>query len=165
MKIVFLDIDGVLNHQLFYQEKSQKDRYNEVGRDLCNLDPTRVQMLNKLKDVAKFVISSTWRKLHTLEEIKSLLELCGFEGEIIDKTPTLSFEQTNGLYHGSVPRGCEIKRWVEDNKIHSKDYIILDDDSDMLYNQRNNFLLVDGYCGLTPNIVYRAYYILTGTYP
>lgn len=32
MKIIFLDIDGVLNHQLHYKEKRQTDRYKEEGR-------------------------------------------------------------------------------------------------------------------------------------
>jgi len=35
-------------------------------------------------------------------------------------------------------------------------YIILDDDSDMLYWQRNNFICIDGGPGLTENVAYKA---------
>ena len=29
-KFIFLDIDGVLNSELFYSEKSQNERYNDL---------------------------------------------------------------------------------------------------------------------------------------
>ena len=35
-------------------------------------------------------------------------------------------------------------------------YVILDDDSDMLYWQRNSYFQVDSYSGLTPNLCYRV---------
>jgi hypothetical protein len=36
------------------------------------------------------------------------------------------------------------------------EYVILDDDSDMLYWQRNNFLLIDRFVGLTMGNVFQA---------
>lgn len=70
-------------------------------------------------------------------------------------------------YNYSVPRGCEIKTWMELNKdilgekMTKAKYVILDDDSDMLYWHRNNYLWVDPYCGLTPNLVQKAKFILS----
>ena len=68
----------------------------------------------------------------------------------------------NVKYRTSVPRGCEINAWLELNKnlfddnMSEASHVIFDDDSDMLYRQRENYFRVDSHCGLTPNIVYRA---------
>ena len=145
MKIIFLDIDGVLNHQLWF--KSQKDK-KVIDTDLeynrSMIDETRVDLLNDLikETKAKVVISSSWRKNHTKEELQTMLEDKGY------------------VY--SVPRGNEIKAWLEtnkgilNNKMSNVPYVIFDDDSDMLLWQRENFFWVDPYCGLTPNTIYKA---------
>ena len=56
--------------------------------------------------------------------------------------------------------------WGEDNRDivveDGNNYVILDDDSDMLYWQRNNYINVDQYVGLTPKQVYKATRFLTG---
>jgi histidinol phosphatase-like enzyme len=154
MKIIFLDIDGVLNSDTWYKKRKT---------DFCiheEFDPFLVQQLNQLiKDTkAKIVISSSWRKSHTLEEMQKLFKQVGIRAEIIGMTPVLKYAN----HTMSVPRGCEILKWLQDNEgllgtqVHNfKNYVILDDDSDMLYWQRNNFFLVDRYVGLTPNLVYR----------
>lgn len=151
MKIIFLDIDGVLNHQLFYEKRTDKS---------IEIDVEKVKLLNEIhsKINVKYVITSTWRKEHSLEELKTIFKKYRFTGEIIDVTPILKFENSSL----SVPRGCEIQQWITDNKdklgtniLSWKSYVILDDNSDMLYWHRNNFFLVDGYCGLTPNLIYK----------
>jgi len=165
MKIIFLDIDGVLNHQLFYEEKSQNQRYKEIGHPLCDLDPKAVGYLNTLiEDTgAQVVISSTWRKGKTVQAMQELLEKVGFKGKVIGLTPVLYWSGDCKTYH-SAPRGCEIVEWMhrfsESKNDFIERYVILDDDSDMLWHQRNSFILIDGYCGLTPTQVYRATRIL-----
>lgn len=166
MKLIFLDIDGVLNYQLMWEEKRQCKRHEELlkgapdgAHDICE---KKVELLNELikKTEAKVVITSTWRLSRSVEELQWVLDYKGFEGEIIDKTPYLTF--SNKDYDYSVPRGCEIKAWLETNKgilgnkITKVKYVIFDDDSDMLWWQRNNYFMVDNYCGLTPNLIYRA---------
>ena len=170
MKLIFLDIDGVLNYQLFWDEKKRCDRYNELPKDVPSevrgICEASVKLLNDLieKTGAKVVVSSSWRIGRTPQELQKILDYKGFKGEVIDKTPILNFKTKNYSY--SVPRGCEIKAWMEMNKgilgdkISKVKYVILDDDSDMLYWQRNNYLWVDGYIGLTPNIIYKAKQIL-----
>lgn len=161
MKIIFLDIDGVLNNQIFYTEKNQSERhnYNPIGSDI---DERCVSYLNQLivDTDAKVVISSTWRS-SGLEYCKQHLEAKGFIGDIIDVTPMLR--------HESCLRGNEIYDWINKNSqmlcdsnngSDFKEYVIFDDDSDMLYWQRNNYIQVDPYCGLTPNQCYRAKFIL-----
>jgi len=158
MKLIFLDIDGVLNHDLFYKEKSQDDRYKEVGYPDCDIDPKKIKLLNKLiKDTgAKVVISSTWkksstwRKGRTVEILQDILDRNGFKGKIIGLTPCLYLEKN------FMPRGIEIYSYLKDNQKHNTRYVIFDDDSDMMLWQKDNFFLVDNYCGLTPNIIYKA---------
>ena len=73
----------------------------------------------------------------------------------------------------SIPRGVEIKQWI-DTHIHSdngKDwdykeigvdfnYVILDDDSDMLLEQAEYFIKTDPYLGLSEEDVKQAIKIL-----
>lgn len=156
MKIIFLDIDGVLNHEAFY--KARHENKSEIEYPYSEIDPISVQILNTLceESGANVVISSTWR--HSgIEYCKDALEKVGFTGEIIDITPT----------HESRFRGLEILDWIKSNEdligdryYNFTEYVILDDDSDMLYWQRNNFLLIDRFVGLTMGDVFRAKKIL-----
>ena len=159
MKIIFLDIDGILNcedayrsgecqYQEWIWEDGRKDHYQRF----CSWSK---DLLNKLIDEtgAKIVISSTWR-MSGIEFMRKVWELEGMSGGIIGITPSL---RTQGI---SIPRGMEIKyfleedlkfshiNWDEDHQRESmersgvENYIIIDDDSDMLYNQRNHFVHV-----------------------
>lgn len=159
MKIIFLDIDGVLNCESAYRngecqyqewiwEDGRKDHYQRF----CVRSK---ELLNKLIDEtgAKIVISSTWR--HSgIDFMKKVWEMEEMSGEIIGITPSMRAKGYN------IPRGMEIKYYLEnDLKFHHinwdltiqqeymdksgiENYIIIDDDSDMLYNQRNHFVHV-----------------------
>ena len=163
MKLIFLDFDGVLNHQQWYtSEDYKKVNLNGLSGDeweLTEFCPWSVGLLNQLVDDtgAKVVVSSSWRKGRTEEDLMRLLDDVGFTGEVIGKTPYFWFGASQKIeYSKSVPRGCEIDAWLELNEQEDAKYIILDDDSDMLYWQRENYFRVDEYCGLTSNVVYRA---------
>lgn len=177
MKTIFLDFDGVLNHKLFFVDRyfrrkvteekhlerqtfSSKEK-NEQVKD--QIDPISVSYLNQLikETGAKVVISSTWRKLYAVEQLRALLGKHGFTGEIIDVTPDFSGSKCESL------RGNEILSWIKSNEAligkpyyDYKDYVILDDDSDFLYWQKDNFVCVDPYCGITPRTVFQARKIL-----
>lgn len=159
MKIIFLDIDGVLNCESAYRngecqyqewiwEDGRKDHYQRF----CVRSK---ELLNKLIDEtdAKIVISSTWR--HSgIEFMKKVWEMEEMSGEIIGITPSL---RTKGL---DIPRGLEIAYFLNNDlqfnhinwdkgiqqeymdKSGVENYIIIDDDSDMLYNQRKHFVHV-----------------------
>lgn len=152
MNIIFLDIDGVLNCQLFFKKRiKSKSLIEHPINQICR---ERVRWLNELCEGvnAKVVISSTWR--HSgLKYCKEVLEKCGATFDVIDITPDLRGD-------GSV-RGNEIRAWLQKNReflghqseFHS--YAIIDDDSDMLLCQREHFFQTDTYSGLTPNTCYR----------
>lgn len=144
LKIIFLDIDGVLNNYDMYHQ-GKKVPFKQ-------LVPSCVKVLNDLiaKTNAKVVISSTWRMIETKESLLAKLQAEGYEHDIYDFTPQLG---------GSRVRGNEIKVWLDDNK-NVSNYVILDDDSDMLLWQKDHFIWVDGWFGLTPTMAYKAEHIL-----
>lgn len=165
MRIVFVDFDGVLNSELFYKNNSIKDITD-------NIDPFCVRQLNAIleKTGAKVVVSSSWAKLMDDEELNRILTKHGFEGEIVGFVPSLSLVgETESSAQASVPRGLEIKNWIETNQdiigekcFNYNDYAILDDDSDMLLEQMDNFFQTDPYVGITPFIVDRVVTFLNG---
>ena len=122
VKIIFLDIDGVLN-----SEKSIKMNYYMNGKHSIHVDlphKSHVKWLNKIVEEtgAKLVISSTWRIGTIARRISDILYLCGVKATVIDKTPV-----------GNCERGIEIQTWLDETKYEILSFIILDDDSDMLH--------------------------------
>lgn len=154
-KLIFLDVDGVLNHELYYVEKDQQQRADEIGYPQSEFDPATIELLNSVvkQTGADVVISSCWRNNKTVDELIELFKSVGFTGNIIGKTPNLSLNDcfTKKRTHLSTPRGCEIAEYIQANYGYNADikYVILDDDSDMLLWQQKNFIHVDSYAGLT----------------
>jgi hypothetical protein len=175
--IIFLDIDGVLNCQLFYFSKQftdykaakkqlkkdvkskQIERLDFYASQICK---ERLGWLNALcRDTdSVVVISSTWRMGKSVEELREIFEYCGATFEIIGKTDHTGYE-----------RGTEISKWLKDNieleshgcRYYDFDrYVIIDDDSDMLLNQGPHFFQTDNYSGLTPTTCYKIKRFLTG---
>lgn len=149
MKIIFLDIDGVLNSQIMYEDK-EDIIYTRGGR----VSRKSIALLNDITDDtgAKIVVSSTWR---VDEDVESYLKEAGVTGDIIGKTPILKDRFSL--------RGNEIHAWIVQNEellgevyYNFWRFIILDDDSDMLWWHRENFFHTDAYAGLTPNLAYKA---------
>lgn len=153
-KLIFLDVDGVLNHELYYVEKDQQQRADEIGYPQSEFDPKTIQLLNSIVEQtgAKIVISSCWRNNRTIEELKELFKSVDLTDCIIGKTPNLAVYDlaTKQRTHMSVPRGCEIAEYIETTYGYGAEvkYVILDDDSDMLLCQQKNFIWIDGYAGL-----------------
>lgn len=155
-KIIFLDIDGVLATPEF------------VENGLWALNPKKQEMFGEVleKTSAEIVLSSSWRK-SSLELTKEHMDNKGFwfTDKIIGQTiRAYSYIKKDEKIHLSIPRGVEIKQWLDTN-IHSDNgknykrktigidfnYVILDDDSDMLLEQQSYFVKCDSYEGLTRN--------------
>jgi len=79
MKVVFLDIDGVLN------------------QGFGDAHPSMVRNLNRVtrRAGACIVVHSSWRYLHRLEGLKTILKGWGVKGEVLDTTP--------------IPEGAQVK--------------------------------------------------------
>ena len=133
MRVLFLDVDGVLNSiRSCYAYGGYPHTFDENCRS--KFDWTAVSLIQRIcrnSDV-KVVISSTWRKFFTYQEIGEGLDL-----PVIDSTPELP-----GW------RGYEIKDWL-DRHPEVTEYAIIDDDSDMLPEQKPFFVHVDGRNGIS----------------
>lgn len=97
MKIIFLDIDGVLNSAKYDRARSDTDG---------NIDATRLPLLKQLVDAtgAEIVLTSTWRKLwerdesqntETGKELNRIFASVGLK--IFDKTPISGFRKDEVL--------------------------------------------------------------------
>lgn len=159
--IIFLDFDGVLNNQLYFIRVREEKKY-----DPGELDNRCVKLLNDLckETGAKVVITSTWRLGRSIEELEAILKKSGFTGEILGKTEDLRIGEAGDC----VLRGNEILHWIKNHESEVggidywqyKNYVIFDDDSDMLLWQKDNYIYVDPYCGLTPHSMFLAKKIL-----
>jgi predicted transcriptional regulator len=150
MKVIFLDIDGVLNTGIYathYFEickhfgltrKEAKDwRHGMRDEFGSHFDPRCVSLLKYIIEEtgAKIVVSSTWRASGE-ETMKLMWEMRDLPGEVIGVTPLLN-----------TARGEEIEAYLKENETDA--YVIIDDDTDMLPEQKSNFVQTDGEYGIT----------------
>ena len=134
MKIIFLDIDGVLNNPGCYAKASGT---------MTPADPGCVAVLNHIVDEtgALIVISSTW-KLHGLIFCRERLLEWGVRAhKILDRTPNLQAKNKT--------RAEEIQRWLDDRADHDsiESFVILDDEANMGHLV-HRLVKVAGYRGL-----------------
>lgn len=114
MKVIFLDVDGVLITAATCRK----------GHGI--VDPTCVAAINELvaQTGAVIVLSSCWRIGRTRIEICDMLSTWGIQAQVLDKTP----------HDWNVKRGTEIQAWLDEHKERRDDveaFVIIDDDSDM----------------------------------
>ena len=111
MKVIFLDIDGVLNSDE-YMNKVKKLHLQGIE---SAVDINKIKLLKEAVDKtkAKVVLTSSWRYTRKAQFVKDLLANYGIHA---DSTPFISNK-----------RGLEIKKWLLDNP-DVDDYVILDDE-------------------------------------
>ena len=111
MKVIFLDVDGVLNSDEYF-DKIRKLGIQGIEREV---DIEKIKLLKKAIDKtgAKVVLSSSWRYTKYAQYLKELLSNYDI---YVDSTPFIENE-----------RGLEIKKWLSDNQ-DVEDFVILDDE-------------------------------------
>lgn len=140
MNLIFLDFDGVLNSvRSTIAQLGDTERYTSfMQRHQEELDPVAVRLVGRLaKEIhAEVIVSSSWRKIHRLEEINEMLAYHGGP-KAIAVTPS----SAKGF------RGDEIDQFIKDHPELFDDekdkYVILDDDSDFHIWQKKNFVHVN----------------------
>lgn len=123
-KIIFLDIDGVLNSLEYFDQLKNADQSKKIEK-YQELDVEKVRLLAKItaNTGAEIVLSSTWRDIgrkkgkrdHPMYQylVDTLAE---FGLKIIDHTPYLDYDR---------PR--EIKEWLNRQEKNIR-FVSLDDD-------------------------------------
>jgi hypothetical protein len=121
-RIIFLDIDGVLNSGKSLHEQRRLDPDSRDWADMLDVDAVRLLNELILATGAKIVVSSTWRYALSLDELRDVLGRKGCVGEIVDVTPD------RPSVMGRC-RGDQIAEWLGCHFVGS--WVILDDNSDM----------------------------------
>lgn len=128
MKVLFLDIDGVLNTSNTYKEI--RNEWQITGKRRIDIDEFRLEHLKRIVDEtgAKIVLSSTWRTFFCREneqlktnfdkgyELENMFEKHGLK--IYDITP----------YDANRYRENEIRKWLEEHPLVT-DFVIIDNES------------------------------------
>jgi len=133
MKVLFLDVDGVLNGYPFLETATNDGNWpvRSPRYAATQVNEECVERLNRViaETGAKIVVSSTWRKHYGHREMEYILRAKGFEhrGCVIDVTPD----------HHKAPRrakksirGEEIQEWLDAHD-EVETFVIVDDDGDM----------------------------------
>lgn len=158
MKIIFLDIDGVLNstrtHLAFSNPNELKSfsspltmstlpEYGEPVYEqiIFQLDPISIILLKKVVEDtgAKIVISSTWRIGSAIEHFHKMFDCYGWNTRdiIIDFTPQF----------GRI-RGDEIRNWLNENNKITR-YVIIDDQEDFYPDQKSQLIQTNPHIGFS----------------
>lgn len=145
MKVIFLDIDGVLN--TIESIKKSKEHYLKTGKMISQICEYKIQILSKIIELtnAKIVLSSTWKLnfrkneegklIPKNESAKLLVDLLNkYSLEIYDITPNDKCRN----------RKLEILEYLNTHNITS--FIIIDDEDNGLKETfRDNFFKVNSY--------------------
>ena len=183
MKVIFLDIDGVMNCQ---EELLELYHKNGPSSDNTLPSPTKCKLLKKIVDTtgAEIVLSSSWRlSLSGIQTVIDTFKPYGLrlDGFTQDGVPQSWFIGTNyknikpkythSCYDPYVPnhegrciddRGAEIAYWLIKHPEVST-YVILDDESsDIIDWHPNNLVKTSLHKGLTEEEVLKCIEILGG---
>lgn len=151
-KLIFLDCDGVIS----------------TLKSGWKLDPEKLELLGRLlkETGAKIVVSSSWRHSNVEETLRTTFKNFPFKDAIVGVTPRLRLPSSQGDWHFFMPeRGLEIDAYLnsltgELNHEGKINYVILDDDPDFLWVQREHFIKTDSYKGMSEEDVEKAIKIL-----
>lgn len=166
MKLLFLDIDGVLNSDIWISKNSDNIRKGKL------IDETRVKLLAEIinKTQALIVLHSGWRfwfdhELNPIrEEAEHLTKILEFHGlKIYDKTPDLTTEEIRCTKQFSLVKAQEILLWLEHHK-DVQSYLVLDD-LDLNNNiLKNRLIQTNAAIGLNEENVLNAITYLNGDF-
>jgi hypothetical protein len=173
MKILFLDVDGVLNSEAFLRKLDEQHRQlghtdssspkytgerEQPGLIACTcyrlenqIDRDAIARLNRLvaQTGAKIVISSSWRLLLDPPELHRVLAGHGLVAEIIGETPDGPNDpEIRAELRDSdrIFRGHEIDAWLRKHPEVER-WVILDDSGDMVMH-KNRLVQTDCQEGL-----------------
>ncbi len=128
-KVIFLDIDGVLNSNFWNADHQREISYGKY------IDIEKVKLLSQLvkRSEASIILHSGWRfwfgeDLQPLRpEAEYLTALLGKEGmTVAGMTPDLTTEEIRRTKKFSKVKADEILKWLKDHP-ETKKWVVLDD--------------------------------------
>jgi hypothetical protein len=154
VKVVFCDIDGVLNNPACHSLRSN---------GCIPADPKCIAALNRILQAtgARIVLSSAWR-LDGFDFCHDRFAAWGVAAPIFDFTPELThYGQLgpDGVIFVAPTRGEEIDSWLRGRPQGVESFVILDDTNRMAPHMAR-LVLVDENAGLTEADADRAIAIL-----
>lgn len=175
MRVVFLDIDGVLNHPGTYSDDAAPWRRDPSELVRVPVAPECMDRLNRLiaDTEARIVISSSWRLFARWQDLAPALARYGLVGEVVGETPDLindaawleAWRKREGgpFMYERLERGMEIAEWLGQHP-EVTGFVILDDCSDMA-DLKPRLVHVDPVIGLDDPDVERAKLLLGVPWP
>ena len=153
-KIIFLDIDGVLNSSEFDDHCRGTYLLDPAAEDF--LDADAIMTLRYIVDQtgAEVVMSSSWRE-YPEAKWRAVMQMKFYGVEIVDYTPILPAPKTWDY------RNMEIKAWLEKHP-EVVDYLILDDIPMTFVEQARRQVLTTMQKGLLREHADKAIEILNG---
>lgn len=137
IKVLFLDIDGVLNtdRQQWHCQMNCITPIDEFGYEF---DHKAVDNLATILEEtgAEIVISSSWKFLG-LQTLQKMWEDRKLPGTILDITSD------------GKSKGWEIDEWLMECESQVNRYAIIDDENDILPKQLNHFVQTNSQFGIT----------------
>ena len=140
MKIIFLDVDGVLNTSETYI--NMLNRYNKTKQVDIDIDEFRLEYLKTILDNtdAKVVLSSSWRGGFIKQNNKVVPRSCKGKKlyNLLTKYNIELYDLTPNIY-SDINREAQINYWLSSN--NDIDNFIIIDDEPNLYNCLINKLI------------------------
>lgn len=146
-KVIFLDVDGVLNR---------------CGKSFNDLEPELVARLVHIvrETGADVCVSSTWRMFPFLLDGRLTPELARHNIFPVGTTPDLCSKKFGGTIWAASTRGEEIAAWLKDHPQYTQ-FVILDDNADM-GDLLPHLVRTDSFTGLEDRHVQEAIHKLKG---
>ncbi len=161
MKLIFLDIDGVLNSKGYFKStKYCNETSNIPFEDLIfdypelNIDPSKIKLINDLVNLtgAKIVLSSSWRLFYDISRVQEILNNRGANFNI--------FGKTERIFADYAERGLEIKAFL--NSLNEECRFVIFDDVEEMGSLEPFLVKTNSDIGLTEVDISIAIKILNG---
>lgn len=138
MRIIFLDVDGVLNNEKYsmfiYKILGRKRYIKKMNKDFDIFDLRSVRYVAKLIDYfegdIKLVISSTWRT--NKKAVNKIIEKLSIFMKSYNVPVDVTEVDKNRI------RGLEIQHYLENNNLLDSKYVIIDDDTADIIGDKYN---------------------------
>lgn len=165
MKVIFLDIDGVLNSQADLLEHRLFGHPYNHETELMNRGKLAVLWHLLEATGAKIVISSTWRLSYTLDQIHQIMDVrIGPDSE--NRIPRDVFiGMTSDYGDHQAGRSREVRAWLDSEQGKGVTHYVILDDMDAGFTKdwfMDNFVKTSPDAGITTKNAYDACVILDG---